>query len=159
MDSTQESRMLAESFNMTLRHESEYMDDNPLVGEPGSFILSSSNRGTAQAGAAAIQPKAVVAAKTAVSVGRERTASPAASSNDVPIAATAATAAGSPMAGKGGPVGAVGDATAGNGKEADRTSPTNAVDPGTDAFMAGSKAKRGKSRASSATMPSGLMSG
>ncbi|KAI9864622.1 MAG: Mediator of RNA polymerase II transcription subunit 6 [Trichoglossum hirsutum] len=34
---------LAESFNLSLRHGNEYMDENPLVGEPGAFILSSTH--------------------------------------------------------------------------------------------------------------------
>jgi mediator of RNA polymerase II transcription subunit 6 len=33
-----------ESFNMALRWGSEYMDENPLVGEPGSFVLAHSSR-------------------------------------------------------------------------------------------------------------------
>ncbi|KAA6409507.1 MAG: mediator of RNA polymerase II transcription subunit 6 [Lasallia pustulata] len=38
--SLQETRLLADSFNLYLRYSNEYMDENPLVGEPGSFILS-----------------------------------------------------------------------------------------------------------------------
>ncbi|KAH0566267.1 hypothetical protein GP486_000342 [Trichoglossum hirsutum] len=34
---------LAESFNLSLRYGNEYMDENPLVGEPGAFILSSTH--------------------------------------------------------------------------------------------------------------------
>ncbi|KAJ6151099.1 hypothetical protein N7470_007693 [Penicillium chermesinum] len=33
-------RSLAESFNLFTRYGDEFMDENPLVGEPGSFILS-----------------------------------------------------------------------------------------------------------------------
>jgi mediator of RNA polymerase II transcription subunit 6 len=36
----QDTRTLAESLNLFLRYEDEYMDETPLVGEPGSFILS-----------------------------------------------------------------------------------------------------------------------
>lgn len=57
---------------MTLRYGNEYMDDNPLVGEPGSFILSST-RGTAQAS----NPAQQKVAATAKSTAREATASPA----------------------------------------------------------------------------------
>lgn len=32
--------MLAESYSLSLRYGNEYMDENPLVGEPGSFIMS-----------------------------------------------------------------------------------------------------------------------
>ncbi|KAI9718914.1 MAG: hypothetical protein M1812_003798 [Candelaria pacifica] len=39
----QEARSLAESFSLTLRYGSEYMDENPLVGEPGAFHLSSTH--------------------------------------------------------------------------------------------------------------------
>ena len=35
-------QVLAESYSLSLRYGREYMDDNPLVGEPGSFILSKS---------------------------------------------------------------------------------------------------------------------
>ena len=31
--------ILAESFALSARYGSEYMDDNPLIGEPGSFII------------------------------------------------------------------------------------------------------------------------
>ncbi|KAI9802786.1 MAG: Mediator of RNA polymerase II transcription subunit 6 [Piccolia ochrophora] len=47
-ESFQETRSLAEALNMTLRHGTEYMDENPLVGEPGAFMLSSTH-GHAQA--------------------------------------------------------------------------------------------------------------
>lgn len=38
----QSLKLLAESFSLSSRYGSEYMDENPLVGEPGSFILSKS---------------------------------------------------------------------------------------------------------------------
>ena len=38
-----EARSLAESLNMTMRYIGEYMNENPLLGEPGSFILSSTH--------------------------------------------------------------------------------------------------------------------
>jgi mediator of RNA polymerase II transcription subunit 6 len=31
---------LAESYSLSLRYNNEYMDENPLVGEPGSFIMT-----------------------------------------------------------------------------------------------------------------------
>lgn len=34
--------LLVESYSLSVRYGKEYMDDNPLVGEPGSFILSKS---------------------------------------------------------------------------------------------------------------------
>lgn len=38
----QDARTLAESFGLVSRYGDEYMDETPLVGEPGSFILSRS---------------------------------------------------------------------------------------------------------------------
>ena len=35
----QGAKLLAESFSLSLRYGNEYMDENPLVGEPGSFVL------------------------------------------------------------------------------------------------------------------------
>ena len=37
-----DASLLAESFALSLRYGNEYMDENPLVGEPGSFILTKS---------------------------------------------------------------------------------------------------------------------
>ncbi|KAI9742059.1 MAG: Mediator of RNA polymerase II transcription subunit 6 [Cirrosporium novae-zelandiae] len=36
----QEAMLLAESLNLSIRYGNEYIDENPLVGEPGAFILS-----------------------------------------------------------------------------------------------------------------------
>ncbi|KAL2828284.1 MED6 mediator subfamily complex component-domain-containing protein [Aspergillus cavernicola] len=36
----QDLKTLAESFNLLSRYGDEYMDESPLMGEPGSFILS-----------------------------------------------------------------------------------------------------------------------
>ncbi|KAJ5669227.1 hypothetical protein N7462_010297 [Penicillium macrosclerotiorum] len=38
--SYQDTRSLAEAFNLFTRYGDEFMDENSLVGEPGSFILS-----------------------------------------------------------------------------------------------------------------------
>ena len=38
--SFQDTRTLAESFNLLTRYGDEFMDESPLAGEPGSFILS-----------------------------------------------------------------------------------------------------------------------
>lgn len=35
----QDSRSLAEAFNLLSRYGDEFMDDAPLLGEPGSFII------------------------------------------------------------------------------------------------------------------------
>ena len=52
---------LAQSFALSTRFTSEYLDENPLVGEPGSFILQKSR----EAGVAQSQPinKATSSAK------------------------------------------------------------------------------------------------
>lgn len=47
-------QLLAESYNFSSRYGKEYMDENPLVGEPGSFILSKSR----EAGPAVAHPQA-----------------------------------------------------------------------------------------------------
>jgi mediator of RNA polymerase II transcription subunit 6 len=38
------SRLLAESFEMSLRYGDEYMDENPITGYPGDFHLSTTGR-------------------------------------------------------------------------------------------------------------------
>lgn len=38
------ARLLEESFNLTLRYGDEYMDENPITGQPGDFILKSTGR-------------------------------------------------------------------------------------------------------------------
>lgn len=38
--------MLGESYNLSLRYGNEYMDENPIVGEPGSFRLTKSHDST-----------------------------------------------------------------------------------------------------------------
>lgn len=63
-ESIQETRALAESFNMTLRYMDEYIDENPLLGEPGSFILSSAHGSSSQTKTAS-QPKSTTPAKSA----------------------------------------------------------------------------------------------
>ena len=39
---TQDARLLANSFKMALEFGDEYMDENPLIGEPGHFNFTSS---------------------------------------------------------------------------------------------------------------------
>ncbi|KAF2454384.1 MED6 mediator sub complex component-domain-containing protein [Lineolata rhizophorae] len=39
----QNERALFESFNLSIRYGAEYMDENPLLGEPGSFVFSATN--------------------------------------------------------------------------------------------------------------------
>ncbi|KAJ5778983.1 hypothetical protein N7457_006703 [Penicillium paradoxum] len=50
--SFQDTLSLAESFSLLTRYGDEFMDENPLVGEPGSFILSRTGE-TGAAGKAA----------------------------------------------------------------------------------------------------------
>ncbi|KAL1992870.1 hypothetical protein VTN49DRAFT_3626 [Thermomyces lanuginosus] len=42
-DAVTDTRNLIEAFGLLSRYGDEYMDENPLVGEPGSFILSKTN--------------------------------------------------------------------------------------------------------------------
>lgn len=42
-EAIQEMRSFAESLSMAVRYGGEYMDENPLVGEPGSFVLSATH--------------------------------------------------------------------------------------------------------------------
>ena len=51
----QDTRNLAEAFSLFSRYGDEFMDDSPLVGEPGSFILSKTNEKPAASTAAARQ--------------------------------------------------------------------------------------------------------
>lgn len=53
----QETNALAESLNLSMRYSSEYMNTNPLVGEPGSFVFSST-QGHLQAQKNATKPPA-----------------------------------------------------------------------------------------------------
>jgi mediator of RNA polymerase II transcription subunit 6 len=59
-----ETNALVESLNLSMRYTSEYMNTNPLVGEPGSFFFSSTQghlqaqKETAKAQAAALVAKA-----------------------------------------------------------------------------------------------------
>ena len=39
-----DTQILFESFGQFLRYGKEYMDENPLVGEPGSFVFTSSKQ-------------------------------------------------------------------------------------------------------------------
>ncbi|KAK2764926.1 hypothetical protein FQN54_008623 [Arachnomyces sp. PD_36] len=48
----QDTRNLAEAFNLFSKYGDEFMDDSPLVGEPGSFILSKQNEKPANAATA-----------------------------------------------------------------------------------------------------------
>lgn len=39
-----DSRLLEESLNITIKYGDEYMDDNPITGQPGDFHLSTTGR-------------------------------------------------------------------------------------------------------------------
>ncbi|CAI7572486.1 unnamed protein product [Penicillium bialowiezense] len=56
----QDTRTLAESFSLLTRYGEEFMDESPLVGEPGSFILSRNGENASKAA-----PKPTVPAVTA----------------------------------------------------------------------------------------------
>lgn len=64
----QDTRNLAEAFSLLGRYGDEYMDENPLAGEPGSFILSKSGEtgAAAAAGTAATAKSGTTAATTAI---------------------------------------------------------------------------------------------
>ena len=62
----QDTRTLAESFSLLTRYEDEFMDENPLVGEPGSFILSRS--GDADRNPAKQLPPSTIPSGTATNV-------------------------------------------------------------------------------------------
>lgn len=49
--SYQDTRSLADAFNLFTRYGDEFMDENPLQGEPGSFILSRNGGENDRAGA------------------------------------------------------------------------------------------------------------
>jgi hypothetical protein len=51
--SYQDTRSLAEAFHLFTQYGDEFMDEHPLTGEPGSFILSRVGEGDRAAGAAA----------------------------------------------------------------------------------------------------------
>ncbi|MCJ1322932.1 Mediator of RNA polymerase II transcription subunit 6 [Xylographa vitiligo] len=57
------SSLLADSFRLSTTYGAEYMDENPLVGEPGAFILQKSREAAAQAQAGAVVKSAVVVVK------------------------------------------------------------------------------------------------
>lgn len=50
--SFQDTRSLGEAFNLFTRYGDEFMDENPLVGEPGSFIMSRAGENGRATGAA-----------------------------------------------------------------------------------------------------------
>ncbi|PYI23273.1 mediator of RNA polymerase II transcription subunit 6 [Aspergillus violaceofuscus CBS 115571] len=63
----QDTRTLAESFSLLTRYGEEFMDENPLVGEPGSFLMSKAGDAAAAAGSSKQGPNAggVAAARVA----------------------------------------------------------------------------------------------
>ncbi|KAI4125395.1 MAG: hypothetical protein LQ347_005394 [Umbilicaria vellea] len=60
----QETRLLAESFNLSLRYSNEYIDKNPLISEPGSLILLKSTNNPEASHAESSQPKSALALTT-----------------------------------------------------------------------------------------------
>lgn len=50
--SFQDTRSLGEAFNLFTQYGDEFMDENPLVGEPGSFIMSRAGENDRVTGAA-----------------------------------------------------------------------------------------------------------
>lgn len=74
--SYQDTRSLAEAFNLFARYGDEFMDENPLVGEPGSFIMSrvggENDRATAKA-TSKVAPGAAATGTPSVPPGRVST--------------------------------------------------------------------------------------
>jgi len=73
------ARTLREALRMTLQYGKEYMDDVPLVGEPGSFRLNKTKEG------ASSQPKGQVSGAATATPGQSRAPSV------IPASAAAAT--------------------------------------------------------------------
>lgn len=87
----QDTRTLAESFNLLSRYGEEFMDENPLVGEPGSFILSRAGDVDRPAPAAATTTKQVPSAAggttnaSRVSTPQVKVDTPGKAASDTPI--------------------------------------------------------------------------
>lgn len=57
----QSTQLLQNSLSLSLRYGHEYMDDNPLVGEPGSFIITKTRETQQQVSQPKAKPAAVPA--------------------------------------------------------------------------------------------------
>ena len=75
----QSSALFAQSFDLFLRYGGEYMDENPLMGEPGSFKLSKT-----RSGEAALPTTSSNAMKTSRQPSPSRASSPAAEMKKTP---------------------------------------------------------------------------
>ncbi|KAJ5752296.1 hypothetical protein N7520_009213 [Penicillium odoratum] len=62
--SYRDTRSLAESFNLFTQYGDEFMDETPLVGEPGSFIMSRVGGESDRAAKNAVAPKASLGVTT-----------------------------------------------------------------------------------------------
>lgn len=73
--SFQDTRSLGEAFNLFTQYGDEFMDENPLVGEPGSFIMSRAGENDRATGAAqaALRTGPGVTANTPGPAGRAST--------------------------------------------------------------------------------------
>ncbi|KAJ5127578.1 hypothetical protein N7448_008357 [Penicillium atrosanguineum] len=73
--SFQDTRSLGEAFNLFTQYGDEFMDENPLVGEPGSFIMSRAGENDRAAGTsqAALRTGPGVTANTPRPAGRVST--------------------------------------------------------------------------------------
>ncbi|EEH50209.2 mediator complex subunit MED6 [Paracoccidioides brasiliensis Pb18] len=133
----QDSRSFAEAFNLLSRYGDEFMDDAPLLGEPGSFIIGKAFTeplATRQQ-AKALQPKAPTPVPT-VGVGvMSKPDTPAGTG----VGAGASTWAGAAVPAIKTDAATIGAARAGNGGEKSPTTP------------GGGKIRRKKSKVSSAT--------
>ena len=74
------SNLLAESLGLALRYGSEYMDENPLIGEPGKFIIQKAKDAPVPSKLAA-----AAAASSGAGAGMTGKATPGASSSTPPV--------------------------------------------------------------------------
>ncbi|PGH06664.1 hypothetical protein GX51_02292 [Blastomyces parvus] len=131
---TQDSRSLAEAFNLLSRYGEEYMDDAPLLGEPGSFIIGKASTEPLVVGIRQPMGSKVSKAPTpAPSAGVSKPGTPAATGAAAAAPPTIKTDAATLGAGKAGRGGEKSPTTPGGGKE---------------------RVKRKKSKISSATVAS-----
>ncbi|EEH41252.2 mediator of RNA polymerase II transcription subunit 6 [Paracoccidioides lutzii Pb01] len=133
----QDSRSFAEAFNLLSRYGDEFMDDAPLLGEPGSFIIgkASTEPLATRQQAKAPQPKAPTPVPT-VGVGvMSKPGTPAGTG----VGAGASTWAGAAVPAIKTDAATIGAARAGKGGEKSPTTP------------GGGKIRRKKSKVSSAT--------
>jgi hypothetical protein len=71
--SFRDTRSLGEAFNLFTQYGDEFMDENPLVGEPGSFIMSRAGENDRATGAPQAASRAAPGATVNTPSGRVST--------------------------------------------------------------------------------------